>query len=140
MDATDLPFNILIGLQYAADSSDYLFMLEDKNQYHNHVGTVHASAQFALAEATSGHYLKQQFSELPNLILLLKKVESRYRRPARGKLFSKAALYNVNKEEVIDSINKNGKALAHAEAFLFDKNAELVMQSLYEWYLMLEKE
>ncbi|MDR1616581.1 MAG: DUF4442 domain-containing protein [Syntrophomonadaceae bacterium] len=140
IEPTELPFNVLIGLRYS-DNADYMFMLEDKNQYQNHVGTVHASAQFALAEATSGHYLKQEFfSELPDLIPLLKKVEVRYRKPAKGKLFSKAALKDVNKQEVIASINEKGNALASVETFLFDKDANMVMQSLYEWYVILQTE
>ncbi len=54
MDVTKLPFNHLIGLELADPGSDFLVSLPDDVKYTNHLGTVHASALFAVAEAASG--------------------------------------------------------------------------------------
>ena len=61
MDVTKLPFNEFIGLKFS-EKSEYLLMLENRNEYRNHLNTVHASALFALAEATSGYFLLNEFS------------------------------------------------------------------------------
>ena len=52
MKITDLPFNQLIGIT-AAEKDDGMLCLPNDVRYTNHLGTVHASALLALAEATS---------------------------------------------------------------------------------------
>jgi len=60
IDVTKLPFNYFIGLKIS-NKSGYLLMLDNRAEYRNHLDTVHASALFALAEATSGHFLLNEF-------------------------------------------------------------------------------
>ena len=55
MNVLELPFNKYIGLEKVSNS-DYLLMLNEKEAYLNHLSTVHVSALFALAEATSGFF------------------------------------------------------------------------------------
>ena len=53
MDITLIPFNALVGIEYA-DAEGALLQLPSDPRYLNHIGTVHASAMLALAEASSG--------------------------------------------------------------------------------------
>jgi len=57
MDVTQLPFNRFIGLERLADGSAFLVSIPDGPQFKNHLGTVHASALLAVAEAGSGAFL-----------------------------------------------------------------------------------
>jgi len=57
VDVSSIPFNRFLGLR--ADGA-ILTLPADAN-YLNHLGTVHASAQFALAEAASGQWLLGRF-------------------------------------------------------------------------------
>jgi acyl-coenzyme A thioesterase PaaI-like protein len=57
---TELPFNSFLGIRSAGDSA-YLLELPAGSQYLNHLGTVHAGAQLALAEASSGEFFAQAF-------------------------------------------------------------------------------
>lgn len=50
---TELPFNKLLNLEAATDEA-HLLRLPAGGQYLNHLGTVHAGALLALAEASSG--------------------------------------------------------------------------------------
>jgi acyl-coenzyme A thioesterase PaaI-like protein len=52
---TELPFNAFLGLQLASDP-EQLLQLPAGAKYLNHLGTVHASALLALAEASSGEF------------------------------------------------------------------------------------
>lgn len=132
MDVTKLPFNEFIGLK-PSDHPDYLLMLENNANYFNHLETVHASAQFALAEATSGHFLLNEFAGLDDIIPVVRKVEVNFRKPANGEIYSTAKFLHTEKEEVLEAINQKGRALLNVEVSLFDKDAKAVMRSVFEW-------
>ena len=60
MDITALPFNRLVGVEPAAAGSGFLVSLPAGPQYANHLGTVHAVALLAVAEAGAGAFLARQ--------------------------------------------------------------------------------
>ena len=62
MNVLELPFNKILLIK-KSDEPDTILMLEDSVKYQNHLGTIHASAQYALAEATSGEILKSIFGD-----------------------------------------------------------------------------
>jgi hypothetical protein len=55
---TELPFNSFLRIQISTEPSK-LLQLPSGDGYLNHLGTVHASAQLALAEASSGEFLRR---------------------------------------------------------------------------------
>lgn len=61
MDVTKLPFNRFIGLEKGALADKFLVSLPASAQYTNHLGTVHASALLAVAEAGSAEFLLRHF-------------------------------------------------------------------------------
>ena len=133
MDVTKLPFNQFIGLKIS-DKSGYLLMLDNRPEYRNHLDTVHASAQFALAEATGGYFLLNEFSELTDIVPVVRKVETKYKKPATGSVFSTARLQETERNDLIDALNQRGRALLKVEVSLFDDTDILIMQSAFEWF------
>ena len=134
MDVTQLPFNNFIGLKMS-NKSGYLLMLDNRTEYRNHLDTVHASAQYALAEATSGHFLLNEFSELTGIIPVVRKAETKYRKPTAGIVFSKAKFLETDKNQVLEAFSQRGKILLKVEVSLFDENELLIMQSVFEWFV-----
>jgi len=134
MDVTKLPFNHFIGLKLS-DRKEYLLMLDKRSEYRNHLDTVHASAQFALAEATSGYFLLNEFSELTEIVPVVRKVEIKYKKPATGCVFSKAKFQETEKNEIFEALNQRGRALIKVEVSLFDETDALIMQSIFEWFV-----
>ena len=134
IDVTKLPFNNFIGLK-KSDKSGYLLILDNRAEYHNHLDTVHASALFALAEATSGHFLLNEFSELTDIIPVVRKVEIKYKKPTIGKVFSTAKFLETEKNEVLDALTQRGRAILKVEVSLFDATEALIMQSVFEWFV-----
>ena len=134
MDITKIPFNQFIGLK-TSDKSGYLLMLDNRPEYRNHLDTVHASAQFALAEASSGAFLLNEFSEITDIVPVVRKVETKYRKPAAGAVFSKAKLQETEKEEVLKALNEKGRTTLKVEVSLYDEADVLVMQSVFEWFV-----
>jgi len=77
-------------------------MLDNRPEYRNHLNTVHASALFALAEASSGYFLLNEFSELTDIIPVVRKVETKYKKPATCIVFSKAKFQEIGKNEIFE--------------------------------------
>ena len=134
MNVTQLPFNNFIGLKMS-NKAGFLLMLEDRSEYRNHLNTVHASALFSLAEASSGHFLLNEFSELTDIVPVVRKVETKYKKPATGVVFSKAKFLETEKNEVFETLRERGRALLKVEVSLFDENEVLIMQSVFEWFV-----
>lgn len=134
MDVTKIPFNSFIGLRIS-DKSGYLLMLDNRREYRNHLDTVHASALFALAEATGGHFLLSEFSDIPDIIPVVRKVETKYRKPVEGVVFSKARFRETEKEKVLEELNLKGRTALTVDVSLSDETGAPVMQSLFEWFV-----
>lgn len=138
MNVFELPFNKFIGLEKSTDPQ-YLLMLTDRPEYLNHLDTVHASSQFALAEATSGYFLLGEFKDETNILPVVRKVETKYRKPATGSVFSKAAFVNADKNTITDELNTRGRALITVRVNLYDAARVHVMQADFEWFVLREK-
>ena len=65
---TELPFNSFLGIQIASEPSQIL-RLPSGEQYLNHLGTVNASTQLALAEASSGEFLLRHFGRSHDAVI-----------------------------------------------------------------------
>ena len=134
MNVLKLPFNEYIGLAESTDS-EYMLMLQNDEKYLNHLNTVHASALFALAEATSGLFLLEEFKDLTDIMPVVRKVETKYKKPAQGKVFSKAFFLNTDKEKVTEELNTKRRTLLTVQVLLFDISGNIVMQSDFEWFI-----
>jgi hypothetical protein len=87
---TELPFNNLLRIHPAGDAA-HLLQLPSGDEYLNHLGTVHAAAQLALAEASSGEFLLRHFGSAEDLVPVVRRVEAKFRKPANGSIVSTAS-------------------------------------------------
>ncbi len=133
MDVTAIPFNKLIGLAASGDPR-YLLMLPEGTQYTNHLGTVHASALFALAEATSGVLLLGEFPGRTDLASVVRKVETKFRNPGQGAIYSKAAM-SGDREQFAKDLDERGRAFVTVTVDLFDGDGKPVLRSEFEWFV-----
>ena len=137
MNITEIPFNKFIGLSYT-EESNYLLMLSDNKEYYNHLGTVHASALFALAEATSGHFLLTQFPELiKNIIPVVRKSETKFKKPANGRIFSKASIIDDTIDNIKKQLSARKRILIKLSVELFDDNEVKIFSGIFEWFVSL---
>lgn len=129
----DLPFNQFIGLQSAA--APHLLSLPAGGQYLNHLGTVHASALLALAEASSGEWLLQNLKGMEGIIPVVRRMESKFRKPAVGGVRSTV---NMAQEEVValkDTLESKGRALIEILVELHDDSGQHVLSATVEWFI-----
>jgi len=135
MDMTKLPFNELIGLKYS-DKPEYMFMLDNRSDYHNHIATVHASALFSLAEATGADFLFKEIAEVEDRIPVVGKVEMKYKKPAIGEIYSTASFQDITRDELLDSLKESDKVRLTVEVSLFDKEDQLLVQAEFGWVIL----
>ena len=111
-------------------------VLPAKWEYENHLQTVHASALFALAEASSGLCLLREFSDLANVVPVVRNVEIKFRKPGQGMIRSKASL-NADRVATLEILNTKQRALIPVQVTLYDANAVLIMQATFEWFVLI---
>jgi acyl-coenzyme A thioesterase PaaI-like protein len=135
MDVSQLPFNKLIGLELASKDSGFLVNLPEGVQYTNHLGTVHGSALLAVAEASSGAFLLQQFGDAKDYIPVVRKIEAKFRKPATGKV---AARCTVSDDEIVrwnNELASRGRLSANIAVEVVDTAGAVVLTAVVEWFV-----
>ncbi len=129
----DLPFNRFIGLQQAAEPN--VLTLPNGGQYLNHLGTVHASALLALAEASSGEFLIKHLGHVEGLIPVVRRLESKFRKPAHGSVTSTVTTKTDQLDIVMSDLAAKGRALVSIAVELHDQAGEHVLSATVDWFI-----
>lgn len=139
IDITKVPFNKMLGISLASDAS-YLLQLDAKEEYTNHLGTVHAAALFALAEGSGAQLLLTVFPEeiIDNVIPVLRKVEVGYKKPATGVIVSTAYLKDTTIEGVTEQLRTKKRVIINTPVDLFDASNVKVFSANFEWFVVLK--
>jgi len=131
VDVTAIPFNRFLGLR--ADGAT-LTLPADPN-YQNHVGTVHAGAQFALAEAASGQWLLSHFgAEAAGNRAVVRHADVKFRRPATGELTAHADAALDEVERFLDTLSRRGRAAIEVHVRLLDAEGSVTLEASFEWF------
>lgn len=135
MDITQIPFNKFIEIS-PSSADDCALELAFNDHMQNHLGTFHASAQFALAEACSGLALQRHFIHLADSVVpVLRKSELKFKRPAQSTILAKAHLDTKTKEEFELQLEKKGRATITVPVKITDQQGNITLVGTYEWYV-----
>lgn len=136
MNITTIPFNQFIGIKQSHQPAKGTLELEGLPQYQNHVGTVHASAQFALAEACSGEYLLRHFGESADgYFAVVRKAEIKFREPASGAIYAQAQVPEEQKQKFLNTLKSKGRAFITVAVAILDTNGTVTMNASIELYI-----
>lgn len=137
MEVLKIPFNEFLGLKLSDNiDNSFILKIEDKIEYHNHLGTTHASVLFALAEATSGEFLLQKFEDFSlDIIPVVRKVELKYSKLGKGEIFSKAYFVSTTTDEIIETLLKSKRTMIKVKVELFDKDSDKIMHAIFDWFI-----
>jgi acyl-coenzyme A thioesterase PaaI-like protein len=130
---TELPFNHFIGLQSA--EAPHLLRLPAGDQYLNHVGTVHASAQLALAEASSGQFLLQHLGTTAGILPLVRRIDAKFRKPAKGAVKSSVSTPPETIDQLRAELASKGRALTTISIDLHDEAGNHTLSANVEWFV-----
>lgn len=131
---TELPFNRFIGLQTAA-TREKLLELPAGEQYGNHLGSVHASALLALAEASSGEYLLRHFGSSDGVVPVVRRLEAKFRKPANGAVSSTASAAPEALTQLNADLATKGRALVPISVELHDASGAHALSATVEWFI-----
>ena len=133
MDVATLPFNALIGLT-AADPP-LLVRLPADARHANHLGTVHASALLAVAEAGSGVWLVRALGEANGVVPVVRRLEAKFRRPATGRVSARAAVAAGEVERWASELAARGRVSAAVPVEVVDAAGVVVLSATIEWFI-----
>lgn len=131
---TELPFNTFLGLR-PATAAGRLLQLPAGGQYRNHLGTVHASALLALAEASSGEFLLRHFGSATGVVPVVRHIEAKFRKPAHGVVSSSAAVPAEALAQLDTDLAAKGRALVPVTVDLYDEAGTHALSATVEWFI-----
>jgi thioesterase domain-containing protein len=134
MRAVEIPFVSHVGIE--EQTSDRL-QLSLTQQVHNHVGTMHAAALFALAETQSGVFLQQLFPEygVDEVMPLLRGSIVKYRSPATTTISATASVELEAQEKFLSQFERRGRAGITVNVKLSDSEGTVVMSGEFAWFV-----
>jgi acyl-CoA thioesterase FadM len=135
MDVTQLPLNQFLGLEPADPDSGFLVSLPAGPQYTNHVGTVHAVALLGVAEAASGEFLIRYFNGVTVYVPVVRRLESKFRRPAHGRISGRVSVADSVMERAVTELEAKGRALVELSVEVVDESGVVALTAQIEWFI-----
>jgi acyl-coenzyme A thioesterase PaaI-like protein len=104
----------------------------------NHVGTVHAVAQFGLGEVASGSLILAAFSDLmaEGYAPIAAAASITYVRPGRGDLRAVSLFSRADQDVVRAQVAEAGKARFTIPVQIFDDAGQAISEMMVEWVLL----
>jgi uncharacterized protein (TIGR00369 family) len=134
-----MPYNAMIGiriLELAGGSARGT--LPARTEVGNHVGTMHAGAQFSLIEATSGAAAASAFLDLlGNATPLAQGADLTYRKPARGDVVAQASVAAADIKRVRAELGEHGRARFDVAVQLIDAEGTLATEATVRWFIRM---
>ncbi|MGO9232421.1 MAG: YiiD C-terminal domain-containing protein [Bryobacteraceae bacterium] len=131
MDVSAIPFNRFLGLRAGGTA----LALPADPKYHNHLGTVHAGAQFSLAEAASGQWLLDRFGEAAaSYAAVVRHADVKFRRPASGELTAQADAAPEEAERFLETLTRRGRATIGVRVQVLGADGNVTLESAFEWF------
>lgn len=136
MKVTDLAYNQALGIRRAPDGAGHLLELPATPLVRNHLGTLHAAAQFSLAEAASAECLQRHFgAAIGDVFAVVRGVEVKYRRPANGDLLAYGTPDGPTRERLVAELADRGRTAAVILIDLKDRAGTLTFHGKFEWFI-----
>ena len=131
---TSLPFNRHVGIQKSS-TGEGLLELPAGEQFLNHIGTVHAGAQLALAEACTGEFLLKLLSTAMGVVPVVRRVEAKFKKPAQGRIIANINTSLTQMDEPLADLQKKGRCLLTIHVDVYDEQGQHSLTASFEWFV-----
>ena len=140
VNVLDLALSRTLGLVEAPAGAAHLLEMPLAPLVHNHLGTVHAAAQFALAEAASAACLQRRFgTNAGPVFAVVRRADVRYRRPATSDLLAFAQPDETACDQLLAVLADRGRASALIRVDLRDRSGTLTFHGTFEWFISRDR-
>jgi len=132
MKATDIEFVKLVGIEQSENSVSLAY----KKDVLNHIESIHASAQFTLAETQSGLFLQELFPELVGKVVpMLRESKIKYKKPALKSIVAFASSSDENVTKFKEQFSKKGRSTLSVSVDIKDSEGVLTACSEFIWFV-----
>ncbi|MDF1883959.1 YiiD C-terminal domain-containing protein [Sulfurimonas sp. SAG-AH-194-C21] len=132
MKADEIPFVKLVGIEQSEASVSLAY----KKDVQNHINTIHASAQFTLAETQSGLHLQSLFPELEGTVIpLLRESSMKYKKQALKTISAFASVKDEDKEKFLEQLTRKGRASLSVAVEVKDSDGVCTAQGTFGWFI-----
>ncbi|MFI5273844.1 MAG: YiiD C-terminal domain-containing protein [Ktedonobacterales bacterium] len=134
-----VPFSRAVGAQVVTLEPEFAeAVLPELPERLNHVGTVHAVAQFGVGEVASGALISGVFADMQaqGYAPIVAEATIRYLRPARGELRASARFAAAEQARVRDELRANGKARFTIAVRIVDASETVTTELEVNWALI----
>ena len=136
-----MPYNAMLGVRIVEmDGGRARGTLEARTEVGNHVGTMHAGAQFSLVEAISGAAVSSAFLDLLGRATpLAQGADVTYKRPLRGDATAEAQIAQEVIDRVRAELDASGRARFEVTVTVTDAEGTLATEATMRWYVRLNQ-
>lgn len=137
-----VPFSHHVGAHFTAvDAESAEAVLPEGHERLNHVGTVHAVAQFGLGEVASGGAVLGVFGDLmaKGYAPIAASATIKYLKAGRGELRAVADFARRDQQSAREQIASSGKARFTIPIQIFDSSKQLITEMTVEWVLLIPR-
>jgi uncharacterized protein (TIGR00369 family) len=134
--AAAVPFAGFLGIAYDTVSpGEVVLRLADDPAKHNHIGTLHAGALFALAESASGLAVIAAIADrLAGVTPLAARAEITYAKVARGDVTATARIRGAV-AEILAALDADGRVRFPVDVDLRDESGDVAATVVVDWHL-----
>jgi acyl-coenzyme A thioesterase PaaI-like protein len=131
MRVSDLPFNKHIGIQ----DRDGVVTIPVRDLHMNHLGTVHATAIYGVAEAGSGRFIIENLGhEFPDALAVTRMGTVKYKSPATEDIVAEVTHSEPDPHQALDRLRQKGAAKIAVEVSVRSNN-EIVAVATFDWFI-----
>jgi len=133
MDVTTIPFVEKVGI---IRSSKGLLELPFNESIQNHLKTIHAGAQFALAETASGEILQRIFPELVGKVVpVLREAHIKYKKPAIKTISGHPTISDEAISKFKEQFKRKGRSTISVNVEIKDSENVVTCVSIFKWFV-----
>lgn len=133
MNVLDIPFVKKVGITKTDKDELALTFTTDS---HNHLQTMHASAQFTLAETASGEYLQILYPELVGKVIpVLRDANVKFKKPAVNTIIAYPSVSDASREKFDSQFSKKGRASISVDIEIKDIENTTTCIASYNWFI-----
>ena len=133
MNVIEIPFVKKVGITKSKNNELELAFTTDT---HNHLETMHASAQFTLAETASGEFLQTLFPELVGKVIpVLRDASVKYKKPAIKNIVAYPSISDEAREKFDTQLSKKGRASISVDVDIKDIENTVTCIATYNWFV-----
>jgi acyl-coenzyme A thioesterase PaaI-like protein len=133
MNVLEIPFVDKVGIQRNADGE---LELPFNHTIQNHLETIHASAQFTLAETASGEALQTIFPELSGKVIpVLRGSEIKFKKPAAKTISAHPTVSDEALEKFREQFKRKGRSSISVDVKITDSDNVVTCVSTFNWFV-----